>query len=366
MSTVIYSKDANGRVRTWRFEVNGGQWRTVSGLMNGEKVTSGWTTCAGKNIGKKNETTPEVQAQREAEAERAKKLDRDYREAMEELDSVPPSPMLAQDFKAQKKLQWPMFIQPKLDGIRAFISRHGAFSRSYQRHHNIEHILTALAPLFAAEPDLILDGELYNHAYKHDFENLTSIIRTQKCTDEDRFLSAQVVQFHCYDLVSNEDFEMRSARLSQLVAMLSPSAPVVFVKTLFVQEQDHDTDYASFVEDGYEGAIYRAINGPYEVDKRSKLLLKRKDFITQEFPLVDVQEGNGNWAGFAKRIIFRMPDGRESEAGMRGSQTFARRLLLEKDRFIGGEVTIRYFRLTAKGLPYIPVATDFHPHGRVD
>jgi DNA ligase 1 len=49
--------------------------------------------------------------------------------------------------------------------------------------------------------DVILDGELYNHDLKNDFEKIISLVRKTKPTEEDRLESTQMVQFHCYDIV---------------------------------------------------------------------------------------------------------------------------------------------------------------------
>jgi DNA ligase-1 len=122
--------------------------------------------------------------------------------------------------------------------------------------------------------------------------------------------------------------------------------------------------YSSYIEDGYEGQIVRR-DGLYE-NKRSKQLLKRKEFITEEFTLVDIQEGIGNWAGAAKRIFFRYKTGDVVKAGLRGTKEFARRLLEEKDKYIGSPVTIRYFTPTPADVPRFGVAIDFHPGGRMD
>lgn len=123
-----------------------------------------------------------------------------------------------------------------------------------------------------------------------------------------------------------------------------------------------DACYARYTEQGYEGQMIR-LDTPYEWDTRSKGLLKRKEFITEEFPLIRIEEGEGNWSGMAKRIVFRLPDGRECGAGMRGDQEFATELLQRLP--VPTQVTIRYFNLTPDGVPRFPVATDFH-NGRVD
>ena len=82
-------------------------------------------------------------------------------------------PMLA--YKVDKKpVDWSekVFMQPKLDGVRCVISKDGAFSRTGKPWLNIDHILSDLKPVFKRYPDLILDGELYNHDLKSDFEKI--------------------------------------------------------------------------------------------------------------------------------------------------------------------------------------------------
>ena len=83
-------------------------------------------------------------------------------------------PMLA--YKVDKKpVDWSekVYIQPKLDGVRCVISKDGAWSRTGKPWLNIDHILENLKPFFKQHPDIILDGELYNHELKNDFENLS-------------------------------------------------------------------------------------------------------------------------------------------------------------------------------------------------
>ena len=64
---------------------------------------------------------------------------------------------------------------------------------------------------------------------------------------------------------------------------------------------DIDKMYGEYTEAGYEGQMVRQ-NTAYEC-KRSKNLLKRKEFITEEFEVVNVEEGNGNWSGYAKDLF---------------------------------------------------------------
>ena len=87
-----------------------------------------------------------------------------------------------------------VFIQPKLDGVRCLIQCEWptpmqpvvkAYSRTGKEWKNIDHILQSLKPFFFYNPDVVLDGELYNHDLKNDFEKLISLVRKQKPSDID-------------------------------------------------------------------------------------------------------------------------------------------------------------------------------------
>lgn len=372
-SALIFSRDVKGNVRTWQFEVEGAQWRSISGLMNGQKIVSGWTTCVAKNVGKSNEQSPEQQAVNESLAEFDKKLDREYRLSIEALDAVPPSPMLAQEFSKQKTIAYPVVCQPKLDGIRALISRHGAFSRQFQPHHNVQHILDKLdqALVFDDHPDLILDGELYNHELRDDFNEISSIVRTQNCTDEDRAKAKDLIQFHVYDWV--EPTMTYEERLTDLMTAFDVEIPVCneiqFVESTWCMDRaELDEMYERYQAQGYEGQMVRDPQSLYSIGGRSKGLLKRKEFFTEEFELLGICEGEGNWAGHAKRLELMSKAGVACGAGMRGTKAFAKNLLDNKHYYLGmnAEVTVRFFGWTPDGKPRFPVVVDFHPNGRED
>ena len=100
-------------------------------------------------------------------------------------------PMLAYPVSA-KPIDYskPTFIQPKLDGVRCVIQyeRHTqpredvvvAYSRTGKEWKNIQHILAELRPFFQKYPNIILDGELYNHDLKNNFEKIISLVRKTK------------------------------------------------------------------------------------------------------------------------------------------------------------------------------------------
>lgn len=373
ISTPIYKRDTAGKIRTWQYEVEDDQYRTVAGVKDGNLVTTGWTVCKPKNEGRANATTAAEQAASEAAADEGKKLKREYRRTIAELDAVVAGPMLAKSYdKLKKPVVFPVFSQPKLDGIRAIINKNGALSREGQPHGNCDHIIEALAPVFAKYPDITLDGEFYHHELRDDFNKIVSVVRKQKPTPEERAESARLCQYHVYDLPSEESFTQRTAELWRIFRSVGITSdehpmgngPVRFVVTNLASDQERlDEYYGLIMAKGYEGQMVR-LNAPYDFDTRSASLLKRKEFKTAEFPVLRIEEGLGNWAGYAKRIVIQLPNGQECGAGMRGNQDFAKKLLARTDI---KSSTIRFFGETPDGQLRFPVAIDFQgAEGRVD
>ena len=111
--------------------------------------------------------------------------------------------MLAHKYN-EDKADYPAFIQPKLDGVRCLFSAKGAFSRAGNQFMNVMHIEKALEPFFAKYPNAVVDGELYNHGLKDDFEKIISLVRKKKPTVQDVVEASQLTQYHVYDIASME------------------------------------------------------------------------------------------------------------------------------------------------------------------
>jgi len=116
--TTLYKKDSKGKLREWRAEVNGSRYRTISGLAEGQQVTSAWKDTFAKNVGRANATTAEEQAVAEVEAIYTKRLDGEYHEHIDDIDKARfYKPMLASKWEDRKdKITYPVYVQPKLDG----------------------------------------------------------------------------------------------------------------------------------------------------------------------------------------------------------------------------------------------------------
>ena len=369
IGSTLYTTDSKGKTRWWKMEQNGSRFRTVSGLLDGKAVESEWTECFPKNVGRANATTAEEQCSAEILSLYTKKLDRKYHTA-EDFKAAGSSagykfqgPMLATKYESFPGM---CYSQPKLDGYRSTADATAGLLSRQGKPWRHDHILDALAPVFAAFPGIVLDGELYNHDLKDDFNELGSLIKKDKRTPEQDAKTREVVQYHVYDILSHPGaFIERIHVLREILDELGDESPVKFVKTDQIGSEDELNElYASYMEDGYEGQMVR-LNTLYEGNgKRSKGLMKRKEFFDEEYEVIEVHEGKGNWAGHAKAVTFRMPDGRMTEngehpkAGIKGTKEFAKELLTNWRKYEG--VTIRSFIKTPAGIPRFGVAYGWH------
>jgi len=371
IGSTLYTTDSKGKTRWWKMEQDGPRFRTVSGLLDGKAVESEWTECFPKNVGRANATTAEEQCSAEILSLYTKKLDRKYHTA-EDFKAAGSSagykfqgPMLATKYES---FPGPCYSQPKLDGYRSTADATAGLLSRQGKPWRHDHILDALAPIFAAFPGIVLDGELYNHDLKDDFNELGSLIKKDKRTPEQDAKTREVVQYHIYDILSHPGpFIERIHVLREILDELGDESPVIkFVRTDQVGSEDELNElYASYMEDGYEGQMVRLQHTLYEGNgKRSKGLMKRKEFFDEEYEVIEVHEGKGNWAGHAKAVTFRMPDGRLTEngehpkAGIKGTKEFAKELLTNWRKYEG--VTIRSFIKTPAGIPRFGVAYGWH------
>ena len=369
----LYKLDSKGKVRIWRMESEGDKYRTVAGLEDGKRVTSEWTTATGKNAGKVNETSGEEQAIAEIEAQYKKKLSVDYHKNPDDIQVAKIfKPMLAVDYEKRKdKMRWTptTMMQPKLDGIRCIANKDGLFSRTGKPIVAVPHIAAELKLFFSAYPEITLDGELYNHDLKNDFNKIVSLVRKTKPTAEDIAETAQMVEYHIYDIAaggtSNLEFFERNKELNLLFVLRDyPRKMLKLVETDFARDQVMcDNIHAEYLGEGYEGSIIR-LPAPYQLGKRSNDLLKRKDFDDAEFKVIGYEEGNGNFAGLPKVILIELENGDQAKATMTGTKESLQELKENFDDYIDKRATVQYFGITPDGQLRFPVVKALHKDSR--
>ena len=388
----LYKIDTKGKLREWTMHIDGASFYAVKGLVDGKKTQDKATTTIAKNVGRSNETTPEGQAELQAQAKFQKKLDSGY--ALNKIDAQKRKfyePMLAHNFMdRQDELvgKYPVYSQPKLDGIRCIVRKEGdtliGRTRNGKEIECIPHILKSLNGFFLAHPKAILDGELYNHDLRDNFNKITSLVRKQrpiksdKMTDkafgkkqieyQARVIEAEdTIQYHVYDCPKLNDVVNESQsfdfRMEELKEKLMQNKHIVLVETSEVYSLGNlNSLYGQYLEQGYEGQMVRKNSSKYD-NKRSSSLLKRKEFIDSEYKIVDINVGNGNRSGTAKHLVCYCPTTKTTfNSNIKGSFDYLKEIYDNRKDYIGRLATIKYFQLTPDGIPRFPYAIAFRDY----
>jgi DNA ligase-1 len=265
--------------------------------------------------------------------------------------------MLAHKYN-EDKADYPAFIQPKLDGVRCLFTAKGAFSRANNQFMNVDHIEQALKPFFAKNPTAVLDGELYNHGLKDDFEKIISLVKKKKPTDNDRIEAAELVEYHVYD-VASMTIAGYATRLNYLNSEVYSKLtwPVMHVDAKVAHDTDDAVEFhAKNLKLGYEGSMYRSWSGKYK-GTRSWDLMKFKDFHDAEATIIGYEIGKGKREGTLGKFIMQDHEGIEfgCPPGKGYNYKDLANILENIHDYIGQWATFTYFERTKAG-------SYRHPH----
>ena len=215
---------------------------------------------------------------------------------------------------------------------------------------NLAHIELALIPFFKKQPDVVLDGELYNHKLKRDFEKIISLVRKQKPTADDRLNAQHLVQFHVYDYFDGVKYDSYKTRMQQLVTSDIYDAQIKYVPAELVDSYNYARDiHATFLSQGYEGSIIR-LDGLYK-HGRSYDLMKFKDFSDAEATIIGYELGKGKRTGTLGKFLMLDDEGVEfgCPPGKGYSYKDLAKMLLNINDYIGQRATFTYFQRTQAG-----------------
>jgi len=362
---MLYTKDKSGKIRYWKGEVIAVQGKVFIskkfGQVGGKETETRTEIVSGKNIGKKNETTPLEQAHLELKSLIKKQMDAGYVQSMDELqDRVLILPMLANNWeKMSHHIQEPFYVQPKLDGVRMLVGKHQGkllmLSRTGKPVKHMDHIARELEWLPEGR---FLDGESYNHDIT--FEEITGMCRTSLESSASEKPLEQI-QFHVFDTFNLKNMDDQfTQRLNYLERIGSKYVKVV--KTVLVSDKDEIYNlHKEFTKGGYEGVMARDPKGKYLLADRSNHLLKLKSFDTAEYKIVDAEAARGRDTGTVVWVC-ETPSGQRFSVRPRGTVDQRRNWLATKDLHIGKMLTVQYQNLTPDGLPRFPVGLTFRDY----
>jgi DNA ligase-1 len=365
----LFARSNTGSIIIWWIEQEDNKFRVCHGQQEGKIVVDEFTVCQGKNLGKKNETSDIEQCKKEILAKYKDQESTGYFKNVKDIDQQQYfSPMLAKKYEDRKdEIDWSKgnYISPKMDGMRAIITKNGAYSRNGKLFYSFPHILRELKPLFNLYPDLIFDGEIYCDKLNNDFNKIISLAKKSKPTSEDLIESEKYLQYWIFDCPSIKgNFHSRYSYLVKQIlcdhGYLNNKWIKICKHTLIKTPEEIEINLHKYIEQGFEGLMVNTYDGKYE-QKRSKNLLKYKLFKDTEAEIVDIIEGIGNRSGMFGYAKLKLDNGVTFDANARGNEEFYKEILKNKNKYIGCKATVRYQGLTPdENKPRFPVIVDFN------
>lgn len=352
MFPALYYKNVRGKERVWTIRVEDNQVISETGQVGGKMRKTVQEIKAGKR-----KTDLKQKAIDTAQSKWNKMNQQIIRKQRYKV-------MLAEKFiECEKSVNYPVLIQPKLDGCRALAYRENdtvyLISRNgLEKANPLIHIKHALKPYLKPDGSEYLDGELYCHGMAR--ETVTGICNKKTITKSYQTLTLQV-EFHVFDFVDcqtpNEPVEIRQQRLGNRLE--NCGQPIRLVTTVMAHSKKQIMDnHQEWVNQGYEGVMIRIIGSIYE-NKRSKYLLKYKEFEDEEFEICGYHEGTGDWKGAViwecwhdknKQLKFSV----KQEGSIEKLQT----LYKEAHQYIGKKLTVKFQSRMKNGCPEFGVGVE--------
>lgn len=339
----IFKKSEDGDIRYLDIQAfSDGRLTQTSGIVGTVNPVTHEKVCKAKNAGKKNESTPGVQALKEMESLITKKIREGYFEKMADaINKEVILPMLAKDYKKEfKKIDWNhTFVQIKYDGMRCLAhikdGKVKLISRENVEIKTMGHIVEELSKI---KEDIILDGELFVEA---NFQENMKAIKSYKEGISEK------ISYYIYDIVSQDIFSKRSKHIKELIQPLN-TKHLKIVSTYKINSELELKDYhKKFIEEGFEGTIIR-LDEPYRINIRSSSLLKYKDFQDIALEIIDIVpcEQRPTWG----KPQFEL-NGKKFEAGMKYTHAQREDFLANKKQYIGKIGEVRFFEYSENGIP---------------
>ena len=278
----------------------------------------------------------------------------------------PVTAMTALSFdKHGSKIKFPAVVQRKLDGVRclSWTDAKGdviMMSRRNNPFFGLNHIRNEIKSL-NLPPNIVLDGELYAHGDKMTFQKLAGLVRRQTVKDADA-KEIEKIRYHVYDMIDLNDrmkpFKDRHKFLDDNIGAKQPVYLDVVENFIVADKEEGDKRHSQFVQEGFEGLMFRNIDSPYQ-GKRSAHLQKYKKFDDAEFKVIGYEEAQGKDAGTVIWVLETV-SGEQFRARPKGTLAERARMFntvsRKPDAYIGKMMTIKYFGLTDAGIPRFPIA----------
>lgn len=358
----LYSQAKTGKIIEWDIKTDKNKIIVKWGEKNGKKQETIEIIKKGTNIGKKNERNPIQQAEFIAKSKWDSKQKRDGYVIKSNISKAKNiiRPMLAHKYQNMKEqVKYPVFLQPKLDGIRCLANTTCMMSRKGLLFHGLQHIQKQIHALYEANKSLLkssnlyIDGELYQHG--KSFQQIQSTVLDQK----ENPLKKEI-QYWIYDCFDLNDMKIEYLQRHQLLKKMFENAKkqkiaipnLILINTYTVKNEKEMMRYHLDLtsKHGYEGIMIRSQDGLYHLKHRSANLLKYKSFQDDEYKIIGFKEGKGKDKG---TVIWEVETKKGQPFFVRPGGTLEERKKLFKNgkKYIGKMLNIRFIKLSDDGIP---------------
>ena len=382
---VLYQRKANEKVYIWKIALEEASKNhiiihTEYGQLDGKLVHKQSDIKAGKA-----KRTVLEQAISEAQSDWNKKVNKGgYVESLKDAKTkITVKPMLAHNYKLSKgikkgyDMEFPLIVEEKLDGNRCvahledgkviLTTRTGKVIPHFEKTIGEElHTILAKVP-----PTTYLDGELYTDEIP--FNELNGLFRKKSVSDAD-MKQMQLVKYYIFDCFDLNQLELKQTERLKFLESVIPSN-MKHIQLIKYRMANNENDVRKALDEylagGFEGAILRDPAGIYELNKRSRYLLKFKNFVDEEFKVIGhhisddkvltvVWECETNVEYKGKKSEFSVkPQGKEDERA---------EYLKNAKKYIGKWLTVKYQDYTddIHGIPRFPTAKAFRDEEEIE
>lgn len=219
--------------------------------------------------------------------------------------------------KILDKVNYPVRVDPKLDGLRFIAVKKDGEVTFYTRNGTVlESLPTIRAALTTAKYDnLVLDGE----AMGKNWNESASVVMSKTVKDDSNMAYHVFDAMPLQDWVDQESTQVYSERcklVAEIVSVVGQDCVRQVPHIMAKNEEELKAFFAKCMNEGFEGVMLKTLDTPYVWD-RSKNILKLKPCVTYEGVVVGWYEGRrgtkreGLFGGF--RVV--LPNGIVTRVG---------------------------------------------------
>jgi ATP-dependent DNA ligase len=249
---------------------------------------------------------------------------------------------------AGKPIEFPIYVDPKLDGLRMVaIKQNGVvtlFSRGGKEFETFPTIKTALEK--ADYDNTVLDGEVMAHGKGEEaWNHSASVAHSTKSVKSDEAMVYNVFDIMTLDEWVKQDcktlFKDRFLRVEELANLVANPSVKPVSGAIVKDFSDLVAFYEECLEASFEGCMLKKLEARYEF-KRSSSVSKFKPVCDWSGKVVGVYGGHkgGKWEGKFGGLLVRLPNGKDTQVGGGYSDELRAELLTSGESLIGKFVDV--------------------------